>query len=71
MSFIRFLTWLIALALTAGGSLILVRYGLNEPNWGDDGVWTLFGSILFTRQVQEALEDMWSRFGAGGGGIDG
>jgi hypothetical protein len=71
MSFIRFLTWLIAFALAAGGSLVLVRYGLGESNWGEDGVWTLFGSVLFTRQVQEALEDMWSRFGAEEGETDG
>jgi hypothetical protein len=61
MSFARFLAWLVALAVTGGVSLIAVRYGWNEPDWGTDAFWSAAGAVLFTRTVHNALVEMWSR----------
>lgn len=61
MSFARFLAWLVALAVTGGASLIVVRYGLDEPNWGTDAFWSMFGACVFTRGAHDALVEMWSR----------
>lgn len=61
MKFSRFLTWLMAMLLTAGGALVIARYGLAEPNWGIDAVWMVLAAIVGTRPVQSGIEDMWSR----------
>ncbi len=61
MSFARFLTWLTALALTAGASLVVVRYAFSEPSWGNDAFGMLLGSVLFTREVYDKLIEMWTR----------
>lgn len=61
MSFARFLTWLVALAVTGGASLVVVRYGFGESSWGSDAVWTVLGAVLITRAVHDALVEMWSK----------
>lgn len=61
MSFTRFLSWLAAVLLAAGGALIATRYAFDISDWGTDGFWAVAAAILFTRQIQDALEDMWGR----------
>lgn len=61
MSFARFVTWLMAVLLAAGGALIAARYGFDLSKWGDDAFYMLLSAIFFTRSIQDALEDMWAR----------
>lgn len=61
MSFTRFLTWLLAVALVGGASILIARYAFDDPTWGTDAVWAVVGTTFFTRKVHESLLDMWSR----------
>src|SRR6185312_11134568 len=61
VSFARFLTWLVALVLTCGAALVVVRYGFGNSDWGSDAVWAVVGATLITRPVHDALVEMWSK----------
>jgi hypothetical protein len=61
MTFGRFMAWLLALILAVAGPGLFAYFVIPTHKASDLAFWGLLGAVVLTRQIYDALVEMWSK----------